>query len=276
MTAGKPVDLDDDEPREVEGALILLAEDPAGVARRLAELTAIGDYALFPRPAQSIRDCYFDTLDGALRDRGFALRIREVDGKPWITLKGGSRDEGDWASARLEIESPWSPAALRRVLSELDRRGIVAPKSELVEGTDGLPASSPELDPLETMQWLGLQMVQKRETRREVRDVVPRGTSERIAELDIDDVRYRFGDREAHLNEIEIEAKQEGVEDALRLVLDRLDEEWPELHRWRFSKLATGMAIERALHAGSEDVLTADGRLNPQAIGHIEALLDHM
>ncbi|HET9292177.1 MAG TPA: CYTH domain-containing protein, partial [Actinomycetes bacterium] len=75
------------QPREVEGVLLVRADDQEAAGRRVAALETIDRFDLRPRPPQRLRDVYVDTADGALAAARVAFRVRELDGRPLLTLK---------------------------------------------------------------------------------------------------------------------------------------------------------------------------------------------
>ena len=58
-----------DQPREVEGVLLVSADDQEAAAGQVAGLEAVDRFDLRPRPTQRIRDTYLDTADGDLGAR---------------------------------------------------------------------------------------------------------------------------------------------------------------------------------------------------------------
>ena len=114
------------EQREVEGVLLVCADDQEAAGRRVAALEAVDRFDLRPRPPQRIRDVYVDTGDGALAAARVAFRVRELDGRPLLTLKSAPVRTG-LAAERLELEAPWSAEALQVVLEELRRRDVQLP-----------------------------------------------------------------------------------------------------------------------------------------------------
>jgi inorganic triphosphatase YgiF len=225
--------------RETETALLICAEDPASLARRIARIVKVAGYQLLRRPPVRLRDLYFDTPDGALRKQQLAVRLRESDRVKLITLKGPAQRAIGGGLQRLEIEARWSRAALRRVVRELvDRSVIVQPRRLEADAR-----------PLTVMNSLGFEIVQGRETNRTVRDVVLAGRKgPRLAELAVDSVVYRFGDEEIRLHMVEVEAKRQDGLPALAVVTQDLRERFkPMLREWTFGKLATGMAVEQLL-----------------------------
>jgi hypothetical protein len=262
-----------DRPREVEGILLVRADDQEAAGRRVAGLEAVDRFRLRPRPVQRIRDVYLDTGDGALAEARVAFRVRELDGRPLLTLKADAVRSG-LAAERLELEAPWSAPALRAALEELRRRGIDVPEPPEGSGEPrgGAPVGREGTgagEPLADLAVLGLRPTQRRETSRTPRDVLD-GTdpdAEPVAELTVDDVAFLLPAGTARLLEVEVEAKGEGGLETVQALLGALAEAYPEdLRPWQFGKLATGRAVERLLAAGRlEGLLDPDGRVRPAA-----------
>jgi inorganic triphosphatase YgiF len=249
-------------PWEIETALLIRSERAAALAEEIAGLRSLGAYRLVPRPVETIRDRYLDTAQGALGARTIALRLRTLDGRQLLTLKTAAQ-RTDWGAARRrELEGPWSDEVLAQALQELRDSGV------------DLPTQAPAADrgsPLEVLAALGLEVVHDRETVRRPRDVVAEGSQAAVlAELAIDDARYRLGSLLARLFEVEIEAKAADGPATVRELTARLSELYPELTAWPHSKLATGRALERLVGAeGPDNLVGADGVLTPQAYDRI-------
>jgi hypothetical protein len=248
------------QPREVEGVLLVRADDQEAAGRRVADLEAIDRFDLRPRPTHRIRDVYVDTGDGALAATRVAFRVRELDGRPLLTLKSAPVRTG-LAAERLELEAPWSPEALRAVLDELGHRGVEFPDP----GPEGAGAG----EPLADLAALGLHPTQRRETTRTPRDVLERGHPDAgpVAELSIDDVAFLLPAGRARLLEVEVEAKGPGRLETVQAVLGALAAALPDdLRPWPHGKLGTGRAVERLLATGElEGLLDPDGRVRPAA-----------
>lgn len=256
-------------PQEIEATLIIWSDNPQAVVREIASLTSLAGYRLLSRDAISIRDLYFDTYDAALQAQRWILRLRQIGAAHMITLKGASQPT-DWGGMeRLEIEAPWSPDALNRIVNELLERRIETLDQR--QYSDRAP-------PLEAMTSLGLEIIQDRETLRRVRDMVAAGQESRgaLAELAIDSVIYQFGDRQVHHHEVEIEAKAENVSAALKTAMEMLVATYrPALREWDHSKLATGKAIEKMLREGAlEELLDINNNLKPVAYERIDDYLE--
>jgi CYTH domain len=254
-------------PREIEGVLLVRAEDQEASARRVAGLEAVDRFLLRPRPPQRIRDTYLDTGDGDLARARVAFRVRELDGQPLLTLKSAAVRTG-LAAERLELEGPWSAATLGTALEELWRRDVPLP-----EAPEGAGAG----EPLADLAGLGLRPTQVRETTRTPRDVLERGDPDAgpVAELTVDDVAYQLPAGTARLVEVEVEAKGEGGLATVQALLGAVAAALPDdLRPWPYGKLGTGIAVERMLAAGQlEGLLDAGGRIRPAAHDRIAEFL---
>jgi inorganic triphosphatase YgiF len=247
-----------DQPREVEGVLLVIADDQEGAGRRVGALERVDRFELRPRPTQRIRDVYLDTGDGDLAGAQVAFRIRELDGRPLLTLKANPVRSG-LATERLELEAPWSAEALQSMLEELRRHGV-----QLPDPPEGIGAG----EPLADLAGLGLHPTQRRHTTRTPRDVRERGTDGGpVAELTIDDVAYQLPAGTARLLEVEVEAKGGGGLETVQALLGALAEVFSDdLRPWPYGKLATGRAVEQLLAAGRlEGLLDPSGRISPAA-----------
>lgn len=232
----------------------MTARDPERTYRKLARLRAIDGFTLRPRPPQRIHDRYFDTPDGVLRKRGVALRLRTVDGKTSIGVKGPRRASSTRTEDRFERERTFSPAAISAIGSELR-----------LSGDGGGPSDDPDA---RLEQALGVRQIQSRETLRLVREVTDaRERRPVLAELVLDRVDFEIGKRVVRHYEIEVEAKRTGRgTDAARRVAGALLSRYPdELAEWPFGKLATGKGIEELLGDGGVRGLVRHGALTPRA-----------
>jgi hypothetical protein len=237
---------------EIEAKLILVGDAPERVADELAVVPQLGEYRLSSARELVLRDTYLDTRDRALARGHFALRIRRCDESAWLTLKGPDRGAGfEGAVHRSELELPWSPSSLRRILAALDDAGLHLEANAV-----------PPDDPLAALEACGVSVIQDRVTRRRVRDL---GDAQRanLAELAIDCVLPRLGAREVRLFEVAVEV--EGSPEPLRGIVETLEEAYgSELRRWLHDKLATGLALRRIFETeGLDPLLRPDGTLRP-------------
>ena len=144
------------------------------------------------RPARErLLTTYYDTPEGHLRCRGYALRIRSRGGARELTLK---RDEGDGLT-RGEWTSPLPPATRDDGVPRLDRLPPEAPVGDL-----GI-ADSDALNPT--------FLTDIERTKKEVR------TGDALVEVSLDAGRISAGGREAPVAELELELLSGPVGDLL-------------------------------------------------------------
>ncbi len=250
--------------REVELSLVIAADDPESVLRRLARLREVGPYVLNARGSDRLVDRYFDTPDGALQEQGLALRLRALDKTTLIGLKGPRRSASTRTEDRLERELPFSSEAVEEVGRRIGR-------TRTVTSTDADPEAVLEAA-------LGVRLIQRRETARLLRDVADarEASGPVLAELALDRVRFEIGSREVRHYEIEIEAKRTGRgTSAARAIAAELVTRHPdELAEWPYGKLPTGKAIEELLADGKLAELGPDGALTPRAYEQIRRYLE--
>lgn len=249
---------------EVEAVLIIKGDVDA-VLKELADLRSILNYRLEPGQSKTIHDRYFDTIDRRLRKRGANLRIREIDGSLFISVKSHTRRTLRGATARREIEVPWSKQNLLSLIKDLELEADLAlPERQFSDA-----------DPLAAMDATGLQLVQDRETRREVRNVSSvRKPDLVLAELAIDRVTYHIGNHNISIFEVEVEEKAKGsssvISDLTKALLQAYQ---PSLQKWSHGKFVTGLAIQRLLETEPADNLLGQDRLKPEALGTIDRAL---
>ena len=249
---------------EVEAVLIIKGDVDA-VLKELADLRSILNYRLEPGQSKTIHDRYFDTIDRRLRKRGANLRIREIDGSHFISVKSHTRRTLRGATARREIEVPWSKQNLLSHIKDLELEADLAlPERQFSDA-----------DPLAAMDATGLQLVQDRETRREVRNVSSvRKPDLVLAELAIDRVTYHIGNHNISIFEVEVEEKAKGsssvISDLTKALLQAYQ---PSLQKWSHGKFVTGLAIQRLLETEPADNLLGQDRLKPEALGTIDRAL---
>jgi len=244
---------------------LIIKGDVDAVLKELADLRSILNYRLEPGQSKTIHDRYFDTIDRRLRKRGANLRIREIDGSLFISVKSHTRRTLRGATARREIEVPWSKQNLLSHIKDLELEADLAlPERQFSDA-----------DPLAAMEATGLQLVQDRETRREVRDVSSvRKPDLVLAELAIDRVTYHIGNHNISIFEVEVEEKAKGsssvISDLTKALLQAYQ---PSLQKWSHGKFVTGLAIQRLLETEPADNLLGQDRLKPEALGIIDRAL---
>ncbi len=249
---------------EHELTLVICSEAPQDIADRIGQLSEIPRYKLCCARDRSIRDSYFDTRERELKSRGWALRLREIEGSLFIALKGPQEADDSGIVARLEIEDAWSPEAFDEILRELSRHGFSSSVTR---------KSAPMLGPLQEIEAAGFQLIQTRETSRRTVDVMKPPQNVSAVEIAVDSVTYRFEAGRIRHYEVELESKSEIGPGAIRHVMRHLQAAFgDELRIWPYSKLATGWALERLLQ-DQLIVVSGNASLRPSDYDKIEALL---
>jgi len=250
---------------ELEATLVVCATDPEKVVAEIANLTSLADFRLKETHALRMRDIYFDTVDSALRERGWGLRVRTIGSNQWLTFKGSATATQWGAVAYTEMEWEWSGEAFSKVLMELGKIGVsLTVMHEIFDYAD----------PVATMKRLGLEIIQDRETFRQAREVFYKFAEEAyaLAELVLDSVTYRFQGSDILHYELEIEARQPDACHSMVEIEEALFAIWgPVLRKWVHSKLATGWAIERLLGVGALQDAVHNRKLTSGAYDEIEA-----
>jgi len=246
---------------EVEVVLIIQRDFDA-ILNELASLRSILNYRLQPGLSKTIRDTYFDTAGQHLRKQGTNVRIREINDAFFISTKWGSRRTLRGATLRKEVEVSWSERALQSLIKDLKLEvGIVSPRTQFSETA-----------PTESMKAIGLQVIQDRNTRREVRNISsgPKSTLA-LAELAIDRVTYHIGMHRASIFEVEVEEKASKSSSVVRNVTKALLHAYqPALQKWSHGKFVTGLAIQRLLETEPADSLLDGDRLLPEAFNRLD------
>jgi hypothetical protein len=251
--------------REAEAVLMVVSDDPAAAHSRIAQLDKIVDMTLGCTTGFEADDSYFDTPAGTLTERGLALRLRRLNDRILVGLKG----EEEWTEKgvlRLELEARWSSNAFADVLHELGFRNIrfTAP---------GFAISGK--DPAEVLGAIGLVPVQTRHLARSAR-LVLNSEGETIGELAADTVTQEIEGTSITYREFEIEASDASAASVVSQLGDGLLADFPDdLRRWSHSKLANGAALLRMADAGAlAGLIGADGQLTVAGIAALAQALD--
>ena len=253
--------------REIESILLILSDHPEELVKKISDKTSVGDFSLVNPLTKLLSDTYFDTPNHLLSHRKLNLRIRTDNQDHWITMKTHPRRTLWGGMVRSEMEVPWSPNALEKVVSELK-----IPQAQSVSLNNSAAGS----DPIGLLKSRGLVPIQHRETQRQVRDVTSGAhPSLVLAELDIDSVLYDFDGQRIRLFEIEVESKSEKGPGVVKSVTKSLKGEYGTLLRsWRHGKLATGNGIIKMLKAGElGPFIDAENRLLPAAFDKLSRIL---
>lgn len=272
---------------EVEAGLRVTPGGGEEVATAVAELEEVAGRRLRRRRPQDLLDVYLDTPGRSLEADGVALRLRRRGDRWVVGFKGEGRRLPGGGTARPEDERAWSPAAreeVRRVVAahggpDVPGRGDRPPTADAGDAAPGGEAS-PVADLLE----LGLEVVQRRRTRRRPslllpRDGGPGGDGDPVGEVAVDRVEYRpggeGGDPVVH-REVEVEGRGARADDVVAEVAAALLRRFPDgLRRWDHSKLATGEALRRlAERRALAGIVGPDRGLTQLGYARLEAMLE--
>ncbi len=224
-----------DTSSEFEVKLIVASRQPGKTAGSLKKLTSLGEYRLCNKRTLKIRDIYFDTGIAMLRKNSLALRVRLMENKKLLTMKGQAAIL-DWGGInRLEIEEEWSPESLQKVLNIIP---------DLKYDPNDLHSFFLPDNPVKTLKRLDFKIVQDRITQRDMRDVIMQKHHELLAEFVVDEVHFQTPAGKVIHYEVEIEALEEKSVGHVHKLLQELQTRYPDdLRIWLFSKLETGEVI---------------------------------
>jgi inorganic triphosphatase YgiF len=246
-----------------ESEIALIIKDDADHTRKeLAKLRDILEYELKPKPSRIIYDTYYDTPEDTLRQRKISLRTRKLSGNLLISTKSDVRRFRGNIIRRREIELPWSYDSIRRLAKNLK----LPPPKLSVSQFRRIPASR-------TLATMGLEIIQERRTRRDMRGVVRKGKTPALvlAELAIDRVIYTFKDTKLGLSEVEVEAKSSRSLATVRDIANALVSKYqPVLQQWFHGKFVTGLALRKLLETKALQNYLVNGELKPGAFGLID------
>ncbi len=169
--------------------------------QRLQTVDCLAGFTLSVGRVKQVRDTYLDTVGRLILRAGYACRRREESEGIRITLKGLGGAQG--AVHRREELEMWIPSDLP-------------------------PAQwSPSPARERVLQLIGLAPILPLFELRQTRTVRLITLGERlVAELSLDDVRVKAGNREQLYLEMEVELKSHGTEDDLSVIVACLRDEW--------------------------------------------------
>lgn len=200
---------------EEEQAFVIISDDPKDVLQRLCNFEKLsGSYTVGVGELLHIVDTFYDTADELVMGSKSSLRVREIDGKPHVTIKGKNESKTG-ASKRSELEVAW-------------------------------PWMIPS--PHNVAQLFGMESIQQRKTTRIARPILRKFDGKLIAELAIDKVSYGV----ASIYEVEIEMKS-SIGASLYTLTQDLQKKFPELKKWKTSKFAIGNLLEQVLLIKTDD-----------------------
>lgn len=247
-------------PDEVEGKLIIVAEDAEAVYEAVAASDSFVGCRVAHRQVEHIEDAYFDGPARPLFAVGLALRVRSLNGRELLTVKGEAR-LGDGVISREELEVDWSEGGLDEVLEALGQAGV---------SFGGVEAAREATTARGALEALGLTATSPRSNRRTALTLMRSG--EVVAEVDVDAVTFRPGGRLVRYFEVECEARGSGDASVVRAVLTELRSRHAGLRAWNVSKLALGEVMEALEREGRLDEVLSGDHIRPDVYDLIEGL----
>jgi len=200
---------------EIEAKFTLPDRD---VFQRLMSVDRLAGFSLSAGRVKQVRDTYLDTVERLILRAGYACRRREQSEGILITLKGLGGAQGA-VHRREELQvlissdlppAQWSPSSVRdRVLQ--------------------LIGSAPLLPLFELQQLRTVRLMTQGERP--------------VAELSLDDVQVKAGNREQVYLEMEVELESQGTEDDLSAIVACLRDEW-QLKPEPLSKFERALTLE--------------------------------
>ncbi len=256
---------------EIEETLVINSMNPQIIESQIVKMISLDNYRLLRKKAVLLHDFYLDTIDQKLKQRRLALRLRQVGSEHWITLKGPPKPT-DWNSGikRFEIEERYSIDNMVMIIDELSDQGV-----------DKLSLNHDQnsIYPLETMMGIGMVVVQDRETQRTIRNIYKLDNDSEIvqAEMMVDSVSYHIRNLVFRHREVEIEAKVgDGSTVLPQVVANMVTIYGSSLRIWPYSKLITGLVLEKLLCKGALDEnLNTNNNLTPIDYDKIEKFIKH-
>ncbi len=230
--------MDKENHHEIESKLLVIAKYPKNFLSHIAQKSAMSGYKLIKAGKQKIRDIYLDSPDGQLKQQRLALRLRKMNDHFFLTIKGKTQLARWGGVSRLEIELPYSLSAVKEMENILRHQNVSLNLFVQNKITN---------DPLTFLQNSSLKIIQDRETRRLIRQVISKESPPKIlAEMALDTIRYHLQNLSIYQAEIELEAKSTAGIKAIQHIHTFLLQKYPDsLRSWTLSKLTTGLLLEK-------------------------------
>lgn len=219
-------------------------------------------YQLIPQNSKEFWDIYIDTPERYLRQMKIALRVRKDYNKNLVTLKIPTSENIETGRNDIEIEKAWSKVALNDIFTVLlyhikkdkaHEKVVIKKINEISKNIakDGPSISNDITD--RSIEELGLQVVQKRYTKRETRNIIHKAekSEEVLAELVIDSVVFDISNKKIHHYDIEVEEKtRNGASVTARESIMEIftkSNYGPFLKKWKHGKIVLGYGIEKLI-----------------------------
>tara|TARA_B000000460_G_C21493880_1_gene382964 strand:+ start:89 stop:853 length:765 start_codon:yes stop_codon:yes gene_type:complete len=228
---------------EKEITLVAYNESAETISNQISRLNNISKYLLAEAKVQDIVDVSFDTSDKNLFQNHMSLRIRKINGRCLFTLKSNPVFDMSGTVKRDELELEWKPDSFDDLVDALIASGIKFPCNYAFD-----------FDWYKSMNSLGMNVLQERHTKRLAKEIFCEQIL--IAELAIDEVKYRYEQGDVFHREIEIESKSIFGDSAISIISKHLVQKYPNaLWTWMPSKLELGIALQDLIMSGNREIL---------------------
>ena len=228
---------------EKEITLVAYNESAETISNQISRLNNISKYLLAEAKVQDIVDVSFDTSDKNLFQNHMSLRIRKINGRCLFTLKSNPVFDMSGTVKRDELELEWKPDSFDELVDALIASGIKFPCNYAFD-----------FDWYKSMNSLGMNVLQERHTKRLAKEIFCKQIL--IAELAIDEVKYRYEQGDVFHREIEIESKSIFGDSAISIISKHLVQKYPNaLWTWMPSKLELGIALQDLIMSGNREIL---------------------
>jgi len=228
---------------EKEITLVAYNESAETISNQISRLNNISKYLLAEAKVQDIVDVSFDTSDKNLFQNHMSLRIRKINGRCLFTLKSNPVFDMSGTVKRDELELEWKPDSFDDLVDALIASGIKFPCNYAFD-----------FDWYKSMNSLGMNVLQERHTKRLAKEIFCKQIL--IAELAIDEVKYRYEQGDVFHREIEIESKSIFGDSAISIISKHLVQKYPNaLWTWMPSKLELGIALQDLIMSGNREIL---------------------
>ena len=228
---------------EKEITLVAYNESAETISNQISRLNNISKYLLAEAKVQDIVDVSFDTSDKNLFQKHMSLRIRKINGRCLFTLKSNPVFDMSGTVKRDELELEWKPDLFDKLIDALIASGIKLPSNYVFD-----------FDWHKSMISLGMNVLQERHTNRRAKDIFCEQML--VAELAVDEVKYKYEQGDVFHREIEIESKSISGDSMISIISKHLVQKYPNaLWTWMLSKLELGMALQDLIIAGNQEIL---------------------
>ena len=237
--------------QEKEITLVVYKENADLISNQIAALDQITEYSLREPNIHHIIDVSFDTSDRNLFRNHMSLRIRSINRRCLFTLKSSPVFDMSGIVKRDELELDWHSDSFGSLTDALIKSGIELPRNYKFDS-----------DWYKSMSSLGMNVLQERHTERRTKDVFLEQTL--VAELAIDEVKYKYEKVDILHKEIEIESKSTVGDSAILIISEYLVERYPDtLLIWMPSKLEFGLILNDLIQSGNQEIIN-NHKISPE------------